>query len=206
MSLYKLTVKFFAANDTFAPSEFVPVFHKWIQTQSFADHLLIDVADYAHVPAGPGSLLVSSEANIHMDRSDNRLGLLYVRKLPIKEAKSFAETFPAIFKYALAAALKMEQDEILAGRLKFNTNEIAVGFNDRLLAPNSPETISEYHPQVSAFATKLFPGQTVTVQPSSHSPQELIDLRIKASESPSIAMLIDRASGKAVGTERRNPR
>ena len=82
MDAHKISAKLFAASDAFEPAEFVPVFHRWIQTRSLEDHLLIDVADYAHVPAGPGSLLVASEANIHMDRGENRVGLLYVRKRP----------------------------------------------------------------------------------------------------------------------------
>jgi hypothetical protein len=196
--MHKLTIKLFAAGDTFAPAEFVPVFHRWIQTQSFADHLLIDVADYAHVPAGPGSLIVASEANIHADRNDNRLGLLYVRKLPIAGAKTFTETLSGVFGYALAAALKLEQDEALTGRLKFRTDEIAVGFNDRLLAPNSPETIAEYHPLVTSFFTEVFPGEKITVEPSSKSPKELIDLRVKSAGSRNIAALIDRARSIAV--------
>ena len=188
--LHKLTIKFFAQTDTFAPAEFVPVFHRWIQTQALPDHTLIDVADYAHVPSGPGTLIVSSQANIHMDRSDNRLGLLYVRKMPIENANSFPETLSAVFNYALASALKMESDESLAGRLKFRTDEIAVGFNDRLLAPNTPETIAEYHPQVAEFAAGLFPGQSVEVVPNRHSPSELIDLRIKSLGSGSLSELM----------------
>jgi hypothetical protein len=192
MLLYKLNIKFFAAADTFEPAEFVPIFHRWIQTKAVADHLLIDVADYAHVPSGPGTLVVASQANIHMDRSDNRLGLLYVRKQPIADAKTFSETLAGVFKYALAAAIKMESDPTLKGRLKFRTDEISVAFNDRLAAPNSPETIEQYHPQVAEFAGKLFPGETVTVEPSSKSPQELIDLRIKSSGSGTLANLVGR--------------
>ena len=192
MHPYKLNIKFFAASDTFAPAEFVPIFHKWIQQQSLADHLLIDVADYAHVPAGPGTLIVSSQANIHMDRSNDRLGLLYVRKQPIAGAKTFAATLQAVFAFALTAALKMESDESLGGRLKFRTDEISVIFNDRLLAPNSPETIETYFPLVSAFAAKLLPGEKVTVAPSSRSPKELIDLRIKSVGAGSLSALSDR--------------
>jgi hypothetical protein len=192
MPLHKLTIKLFAADDTFAPAEFVPIFHKWIQTQSLTDHLLIDVADYAHVPAGPGTLIVASEANIHMDRSDDRLGLLYVRKQPIKNATSFIEILRGVFGYALAAAAKMETDESFKGRLKFRIDEIAVGLNDRLLAPNMPETIAEYHPLITAFFTKLFPGEKITIEPHSKSPKELIDLRVKSSGTASIATLIER--------------
>jgi hypothetical protein len=194
MHLHKLNVKFFVVNDSFAPAEFVPVFHRWIQGQSLADHLLIDVADYAHVPAGPGTLIVSSQANIHMDRSDDRLGLLYVRKQPVTGAKIFSDTLHAVFGYALAAALKMEQDEAFAGRLKFRTDEISVSFNDRLIAPNSPATIEMYHPLVLAFAAKLFPGEKVTANPGSKSPKELIDLRIISTGSASLATLAERNS------------
>jgi len=190
--MHKLTLKLFVAKDTFAPAEFVPVFHRWIQTRSVPDHLLIDVADYAHVPAGPGTLVVASEANIHMDRSDNRLGLLYVRKQPIAGAKVFGDTLRGIFSYALAAAAKMENEEGLKGRLIFRTDEIDVGFNDRLLAPNTPETIAEYHPLVTAFFKKIFPGETLSIDPSSKSPGELIDLRVKSEGSASVSELLDR--------------
>ena len=53
-------------------------------THSIPDHLLIDVADYEHVPNGPGTVLVSHEANIHLDLADGRPGLLYIRKQPLK--------------------------------------------------------------------------------------------------------------------------
>jgi hypothetical protein len=192
MPLHKLTIKLFASNDTFAPDEFVPVFHRWIQTQSLADHLLIDVADYAHVPMGPGSLVVASEANIHMDRGDGRLGLLYVRKQPIAGAKTFGGTLKGVLGYALSAALKMQEDESLKGRLTFRTDEIAVGFNDRLQAPNSPETIAQYHPLVMAFFSQAFPGEKLSIEPSSKSPRELIDLRVKSSGSASVATLVER--------------
>ena len=137
-------------------------------------------------------MIVASEANIHMDRSDNRLGLLYVRKHPISGAKNFKETLKGVFACALAAAEKMQEDENLKGRLKFRTDEIAVGFNDRLIAPNSPATIAEYHPLVTAFFTKVFPGEKITAEPSSKSPKELIDLRVKSSGAASIAELIER--------------
>ena len=39
------------------------------RTHAVPDHLLIDVADYAHVPNGPGTVLVAHEANIHIDRT-----------------------------------------------------------------------------------------------------------------------------------------
>ena len=39
----------------------VPVFHQWIREKKIPDELLIDVADYAHVPQGPGVVLIDQE-------------------------------------------------------------------------------------------------------------------------------------------------
>src|SRR3978361_1009213 len=110
MDLFKITIKLFTDTDTSAPAEFVPIFHHWIQNQSLPNHVLIDVADYAHVPAGPGTLVVASEANIHMDRGENRLGLLYVRKLPIAGAATLRERIRAVIAEAINAALTMQRE------------------------------------------------------------------------------------------------
>src|SRR5258708_5659063 len=116
---YKINIKLFVESDTFGPTEFIPIFHHWIQNQSLKNHLLIDVADYAHVPAGPGTLVISSEANIHMDRAENRLGILYVRKLPIVGADSFHDQLRGVLTETLEAAAKLEAEPELSGRLKF---------------------------------------------------------------------------------------
>jgi len=55
---------------------FVPLFHRWIQNQS-GDDLLIDVADYKHVPNGPGVLLMGHQADYALDMSQGRPGLIY---------------------------------------------------------------------------------------------------------------------------------
>src|SRR5690606_15621186 len=98
--------------------EFVPVLHTWIQQQSVADHLLVDVANYAHVVDGPGIVLVSHEANIHIDETGGRRGLLYVRKQPL--AGGFAKRAGQIIGYALGLAHRLEHESAFAGRLKFD--------------------------------------------------------------------------------------
>ena len=75
-----VNIKIFAAD---SPSvrfaDAIPVFHRWIQSRDLPE-LLIDVADYSHVPAGPGVVLIGLEANYALDNAHNRPGLLYVRK------------------------------------------------------------------------------------------------------------------------------
>ena len=75
---YKLTIN---AEPVAAVSAkaIVPVFHKWIREQSI-DDLLIDVADYTHLPSGPNALLVGHEANLAIEASADCVGLCYIRK------------------------------------------------------------------------------------------------------------------------------
>ena len=61
------------------PGELIPVFHRWVATQSMPE-LLIDVADLRHVPAGPGVILVGSEADYSLDHAGGEWGLQYRRK------------------------------------------------------------------------------------------------------------------------------
>ncbi len=186
---YKIIVKLYAAADPFKPADFVPVFHRWIQDHALPGHLLIDVADYAHVPQGPGTLLVCSEANVHMDRSDGRLALAYVRKRPLADAMNIGQVFEQVFASALTAASLMERDPSLGGRLRFDTGEVVVRFNDRLLAPNTPEAVADFQPHVSAFAEKLF-GRPVTVTPHGGSPNQLLEFRITPPEPKSVDALL----------------
>src|SRR3984893_11972745 len=57
----------------------VRVFQGWIQDQADGE-LLLDVADYRHVDAGPGVVLIGHQGNYSVDDTDNRLGVRYNRK------------------------------------------------------------------------------------------------------------------------------
>ena len=48
---------------------FLAVFHRWIR-EGCCPELLIDVADYRHVPFGPGVVLVGHEAEYAMENGN----------------------------------------------------------------------------------------------------------------------------------------
>src|SRR4029077_17750321 len=80
MQLQHVNVKLVVKDPEQADLEpLIPVFHSWIQEQVF-EELLLDVADYRHVPAGPGVVLIGHQANYSVDHSDARLGVRYNRK------------------------------------------------------------------------------------------------------------------------------
>ena len=73
--LQRVALKVFLTDDSVLdPRDAIPVFHRWIQTHA-VDGLLIDVADYAHLPTGPTVLLVAHEGHYSLDRTHGRLGL-----------------------------------------------------------------------------------------------------------------------------------
>src|SRR5262245_37868989 len=76
----RLSVKFYATEtSTLEWESLIPIFYRWIQTHA-VEGLLIDVADYKHVPQGPGLLLIGHEGDYAIDESDGRLGLRYTLK------------------------------------------------------------------------------------------------------------------------------
>jgi hypothetical protein len=188
MEAFKISVKLFVEKDQFGPAEFVPVFHRWIQDKVLEDHLAIDVADYAHVPAGPGSLLVAHEANVHMDRVEDRLGLLYFRKTA--SPGTFADRLKAAILNAIKAAAKMEQEEGFAGRLKFRTDELQIRLNDRLNAPNTPQTFAAVKADLEAIANDLYGAGKGTVE-YVISPKQVFTVKVTG---PSTASASDLAA------------
>src|SRR5215469_15808070 len=58
----------------------VPIFHEWIERKEMED-LLLDIADYTHVPEGPGVVLIGHQADYSVDNTLGRLGVRYNRKV-----------------------------------------------------------------------------------------------------------------------------
>jgi hypothetical protein len=116
--------------------------------------MLVDVADYRHVPDGPGVLLIAHEANYSLDQTGGRLGLLYNRKAasPGDTAAKLAQAVRA----ALEASQTLEGEAPFDGKLRFDAGDCEVIVNDRLLAPNTAETWDTLRPELERFFAGLF--------------------------------------------------
>ena len=147
-----INVKSFAESDTNVNWHgLIPVFHRWIQQQALPE-MLIDVADYAHVPAGPGILLIGHEAFYSVDNRANRVGMLYNRRTAVEG--TLGEKLEQAWTAAKLAAEKL-QDEPELG-LRFNPQDVEVFVNDRALAPNTQETFDELSPAIGEFFGREF--------------------------------------------------
>src|SRR3954467_6549999 len=107
-AIQNINVKIFVAPGTsFDHTDAVKVFHRWIK-ETVCPELLIDVAEYSHVPAGPGVLLIAHEANYSFDNRENHLGLLYNRKAALDGP--FESKLEQAHKSALTACDRLEKE------------------------------------------------------------------------------------------------
>ena len=190
MNLQHVNVKIYMGGGlTVAPARFIEVFHRWIQEQTL-DELLIDVADYRHVPAGPGVILVALEADYAMDNTGNRYGLRYNRKAPL--AGSNEDRLCQALRSAANACRLLEEEFAGEGPLKFSRREIELFINDRALAPNTPETFSALKPELEACLTKVLGGGRFSLEHHSE-PRRLFGVGIKADEPFDLAALLEAA-------------
>ena len=164
----------------------IPVFHSWIQDQ-VCDELLLDVADYRHVPDGPGIILIGHEANYSVDNIEGRLGLRYNRKAVI--AGTNQDRLEQAFGSAVRAAQRLE-DAPQGEKLAINGQEIEMWINDRLLAPNREETRSALSSELRIFLDKLFAGNSYTFS-LDPDPRRLLTARIASDKKFSVSELLE---------------
>jgi hypothetical protein len=172
MDLYRLGIKFFAVSgEKMELTEFIPIFHEWIQKQVIHDHLLIDVHNYSHMHEGPGILLVAHQGNFSIDKSD-RVGLFYYRKQPV-------ETLADVIKPALEGCKLLETDANVRGRLRFRTDDMLIVANDRLVAPNNDEAFLHFKPQLSSALSQVL-GKSFRLARISDDPKDRLTIRAQA--------------------------
>jgi hypothetical protein len=186
MDLQRIGIKIFAEDSAAVDvRDFIPVFHTWIQKQAVDNHMLIDVHNYSHIRNGPGILLVAQEGNFSIDLGDGRMGLLYYRK-------NGGSSFPPVLKAALQACSLLESDPTFAGKLRFRTDEMQIVANDRLLAPNSEETLSALKPDLISALKSALPESQISLSRSSVNPKERFAVRVETSPSADVETLLAR--------------
>ena len=173
--MHHINIKLFVADaNGIKVSDAIPVFHRWIQERKLTG-LLIDVADYSHVPAGPGVMLIGHDANYSLDLTRNRLGLLYSRKTTTNASP--LEQLSLAHESAGRACRLLESEPEFQNKLRFNEDEIELTLNDRLLYPNRGETLQALEPAIRAFVDHLGGGNSYTLK-RAEDPRERFRINI----------------------------
>lgn len=160
--------------------QFINVFHGWVAAQSMQE-MMIDVADYRHVPNGPGVVMTGHEADYYMDNTGGKPGLRYVCK--VETDGSNADRIQKAYEAASTACNRLEAE--LSG-LKFSRTNFELTVNDRASAPNDDATRSEL--------SSSLPGILETVLGSAASIEVQTDTRKLSGATIQIASPVEFAS------------
>ena len=159
MELQKFAVKLFLnMNESYSSKDFIPVFHSWIQDKVIADHLLIDVADYSHIPDGPGVMLIAHEGHISLDQENHQPGIMYMRKTELDG--TFNDRFNKILSTVIEAADRLRNNNI-DNDINFINNSFRFIANDRLYAENTIENQTLYKKKIKNVINEIYPDSNV---------------------------------------------
>ncbi|MFT7621707.1 MAG: hypothetical protein ACI9WU_000872 [Myxococcota bacterium] len=186
MDVQQLSVKLFAAAG--APldqEELIPIFHRWIRESRLGDKLLIDVADYRHVPDGPGVMIVADHAHYGLDEGiGGGTGFLFShRRDAIGDA---APKLADALSELLTAAEALEGEPSLKG-FAFDTSRIQVRVASRRVAANTAEDFAKLAPTVTSAAQKLYGGEVTVTQGG--LPRDPLTLEVSGPAGLSLAAL-----------------
>jgi len=177
------------APEPWAPADLIPLFHQLIREQAL-DDLLIDVADYSHVPEGPGLVLVGHDAILSYgerpgDAAGERVSrarLVYSRRREswrAVEPATPAARLRAALRNTLAAARMLEQR--LGERMRWDTRAFEVTLNDRLNAPHADATRLAWRSEVEALAAASYPESRPRVVDRGEDRRARVGFRVEGS-------------------------
>ena len=189
----RLSIKFFAKADK-APDlgPFTPLFHRWIQNGT-VEGLLVDVADYKHVPDGPGVMLIGHDVDYGIDLAGGKAGLLVVRKRYERQGE-LAEVLRDTIRKAVLAARAIQADATTG--LELSASCIQITLIDRLAAPNTDESFAEARRQIEPLLGELF-EEGFDAQRGSTDPRACLSLVVTTKAATDFDALLDRLEARA---------
>ncbi len=192
----RLSVKFFLSPDPEAPVElepFIPLFHRVIQ-QGSVPGLLLDVADYMHVPAGPGVVLIGHDVDYAIDGAGGRAGLLTLRKRAGNEP--LGELLRDTLHKALSCVRAIEADG--SAKVSFAVDAVRIDVVDRLVAENIADAFEAMKAEVEPVFEALYGDATLEFTRSGEDdPRKLLGVHVAAEAASDVDTLIRRVAGTA---------
>jgi len=153
--IQKINVKISLASAVDA-DRLLPVFGRWRLEEG---EEIVDLADYCHVPEGPGVLLVSKRWHFGIDFADWP-GLFYSSRAassdPAQRLSGDLESrVSSVFRACVEKSVKLLAEPELAD-VSAACDKIEIIFNDRLLMPNDAPTAALAEPAVRALCDEVW--------------------------------------------------
>jgi len=170
---------------------FLRIFGRW---RAEKDHpgAWLDLADYAHLPRGPGILLIGKGCNFSFDLAGAAPGVLYVSKKGL--AGPLDERLGSVFRVCFDLARRLAAEPEFPAGVQLDTGSLELVFNDRLETPHQAATDRLLRPAVSATLDRLLGrgGYCLTVEPDAG---RRYGFSIRAVTAAPVEVLLGRLAG-----------
>jgi len=135
---------------------FLAIFGRW-RTATAHPADWVDLADYAHMPRGPGIVLVGKRCNFSFDLGGAAPGLLYASKMGLEGAPE--ARLLSVFRACLEMSRSLLAEAEFPASVRLQTGSLELIFNDRLETANTEATDQQLKPAVVAALDRLLgPG------------------------------------------------
>ncbi len=175
-SPHRIKIKFFYQDDVPSAEQFLPLFHRWIQEDRLAEHLLLDVADYKHVPNSLATLLVAHEADLAFDTEGGQAGFSYIRKRAWPEG---SDSLDNRLEFSLSQALNAVEALELEDLPKLDLESLELRFLDRLASPETQEDIDTIIEATQKVISQLYGTKDINICQLKEDKRRAFGLSIK---------------------------
>jgi hypothetical protein len=116
---------------------------------------------------------------VSIDETGNRRGLLYNQKAHLNGSNH--EKIRKVLRSAFENCRRLEQEPSLQHKLKFSKDELVFFINDRLVAPNTKETLEALKPDLEGAVRDLAGDASFTLE---HNPdrRQRFSVTVRASK------------------------
>ena len=168
---------------------FLEIFARWRKESHPAEW--VDLADYAHLPRGPGVVLVGQRCNFSFDLADPGPGILYAAKKGL--SGSHAERLGAAFQWCYEFSKRLIAEPEFPKDVRLRTDALELRFNDRLETPNNAPTDAELRPAVEQLLNVVFGSGEYELIPHSE-PADCYAFTVHAKKAVPLDTLLARTS------------
>ncbi len=189
VDVQQLTAKIFVSPEAAVDQALlIPIFHRWIREARLTDELLIDVADYRHVPHGPGIMIIGDAGHYGLDERGGELGLLYQRK---------RDTLgPAAAKLDEVVGRVVRAAAALEGELAvhFVPSRLEIGVLSRLAAANDESSAAALTAELAALGSRLWGQVAVRIERREDDPRGPLRIVLTADSDVTLQELATRCA------------
>ena len=187
MDLQQINVKVFTTEDSkINYTNFIKVFNRWMKEADSDDYL--NYADYSHVEAGPGVLLILKQANYSIDNAYHEHGFLYNRKHAVDGDN--ADKIRQALAEVLSKCEQLEASAELEDAVHFNGSNLLFMINNRHIAPNTVETAEAVQADLTPVLQQMYGDDDFTIERTSEDTRERFALRISANSDKPVSELL----------------